>query len=74
MTPKATFILRCPKCDWTFETDRGDRFHPHCSTKKPEESDVVEDITTKVYDCRNTKCLNPITVYYYRATSSFERC
>jgi hypothetical protein len=63
MTPKATIILRCPKCDWSFEAERGDKLHPLCITEKPLESDVTEDAITRVYDCRNPNCMNPITVY-----------
>ena len=71
MGPKAIVILRCPICTWTFEADKGDKLHPHCSTNKPKESDVTEDMIIRVYDCRNPKCLNPITVYYYRTKPVF---
>ena len=43
MSPKGTIILRCPNCSWTFEVEKGDKLHPHCSTKNLD-SDVTEDI------------------------------
>ena len=69
---KETVVLRCPKCDWTFEAMRGDRLHPHCSTKKPKPQDVIEDIAEMKYKCRNPNCHNSITVYYYRGKPSFK--
>lgn len=72
MNPKTTIILRCPNCKHTFEVDKGDKLHPYCSTDKPEESDVTEDIIPKVYDCRNPDCREPITVYYYKPKVSFD--
>ena len=71
MTPKATVLKKCPSCGWTFEVEKGDKLHPHCSTKKPKDTDITEDVVTKLYDCRNPKCLKPITVYYYRAKPFF---
>ena len=71
MVPRATIIQRCPKCNWTFEAKKGDKLHPHCSTKKPKQSDVEEDIVEETYDCRNPECMNPVIVYYYRAKPSF---
>ena len=72
MAPKATVIKRCPFCEWTFEAEKGDKLHPICSTEKPQESDVTEDVIERVYDCRNPRCVKPITVCYYSGKPSFE--
>jgi hypothetical protein len=68
-----TIILKkCPFCNWTLLAERGDRMHPHCSTEKPKETVVERDVITKLYSCRNPKCLKPITVYYYNAKQAFK--
>lgn len=68
MAPKAIIILKkCPFCNWTFLAEKGDRLHPYSSTEKPKETCVKGDVIMKLYDCRNPKCLKPITVYYYKA-------
>ena len=72
MNPEDTIIIRCPKCKWTNEAEKGDKLYPHYSTKKPRESEVHEDIITKVVDCRNSKCLEPFDVYYFRAKDIFK--
>ena len=41
MKSKTTFLKLCPKCEWRNEVEKGDKFHPHCSTDKPKESDVT---------------------------------
>ena len=68
MPPKAAIILKtCPFCGWTFLVEKGDRIHPYCSTEKPKEATVEEDVICKLFNCRNPKCLEPIMVYYYKA-------
>ena len=41
MKSKTTFLKLCPKCEWRNEVEKGYKFHPHCSTDKPKESDVT---------------------------------
>jgi hypothetical protein len=73
MTPKVTIVLKkCPYCNWIFLAEKGDRLHQYSSTEKPEKSDVKGHIITKLYDCRNPKCLKQIAVYYYKTKSAFK--
>ena len=73
MAPKVTIILKkCPYCNWNFLAEKGDRLHPHSSTEKARKSDVKGNVITKLYDCRNPKCLKLITVYYFRTKSAFK--
>ena len=67
-------ILRCPYCKHRFEAEGGDNLHPHCSTKKPKETEVIDgSIKTQKYDCLNPDCLKPITVYWYDPKRSFSK-
>jgi hypothetical protein len=73
MAPKVTIVLKkCPCCNCIFLAEKGDRLHPYCSTEKPEKSDVKGNVITKLYDCRNPKCLKQITVYHYNTKSAFK--
>lgn len=71
MNPKDTNIVKCPKCKWANEVMKGDKLHPHVSTKKPKESDVYEDIVSMSNICRNPNCKNKFPVYYYRGKLAF---
>ncbi len=62
----------CPKCNWRNEVEKGDKLHQHCSTDKPKESDVTEDVIKKIKYCRNPKCAYPIRLYYYRTKPAFK--
>ena len=70
MTPKRN-ILYCPVCKWRFEATSPDDFHKKGSVNRPKEDEVVEDIRETVEDCRNPKCLKPITVYWYEPKRYF---
>ncbi|MBK5133460.1 hypothetical protein JJE00_03420 [Candidatus Bathyarchaeota archaeon] len=74
MKSKTTFLKLCPKCEWRNEVEKGDKFHPHCSTDKPKDSDVTEDVINRIKHCRNPKYAYPIRLYYYKAKPAFERC
>ena len=64
MKSKTTFLKLCPKCEWRNEVEKGYKFHPHCSTDKPKDSDVTEDVINRIKYCRNPKCAYSIRLYY----------
>lgn len=70
--PPKKIILHCPYCGWRFETSRPDDFHKYGSVSRPKESEVIEDIEETVQDCRNPKCLKPITVYWFEPKPFFK--
>jgi hypothetical protein len=66
-------VLRCPFCETRFETFSVDNFHVEGRVEKPSKDDYVGDIIEKIEDCRNPKCLRPITVYWYEPKRDFRK-
>lgn len=63
--------VRCPSCAYLNEVEQPNTLHPRNSFDKPEEADVDGDVIEKIYDCRNEKCRNPFTVYWFMPKRKF---
>ena len=65
-------VLECPRCHWIFEAERPDGLHPTSSFEKPQKSSVKSDVIDKNHVCRNPKCKNAFTIYWFE-TDFFNR-
>lgn len=65
-------VLECPKCHWMFEAERPDGLRLTSSFEKPEKGSVEGDVIEQNYVCRNPKCKNAFTVYWF-GTDFFKR-
>lgn len=67
-------VIKCPKCGFHNQVEGGDDLHPSCSAIKPDKTRVRDgDIQEgKIIDCKNKKCLEPITPYWYFPKGYFE--
>jgi hypothetical protein len=71
---KKNILIRCPNpnCNYLNEVSPPDKLHPHYSLEKPKDSDVDGDVKDVVIDCRNEKCRQSITIYWYMPKRVFK--
>jgi len=57
--------LECPRCHWIFVVQQPDSAHFAWSFQKPLQDNIEGDLIKRDFVCRNPRCNEPITVYWY---------
>ena len=65
--------LECPECYWMFETAKPNSFHPVASLNKPKENSFDGSVIEELYDCRNPKCRETFSIYWFEPKRFFDR-
>ena len=65
--------LECPKCYWMFDAARPNSAYPVASLSKPIENNVVGSVIEELHDCRNPKCKETFSIYWFEPIRFFNR-
>ena len=65
--------LECPQCYWMFDAARPNGFHPVASLSKPMENSVDGSVINELHDCRNPKCREALSIYWFEPKRFFDR-
>ena len=59
------FKLECPECRWIYNAVRPNGSHPVASLIKPEDDSFDGTVIEELHDCRNPKCRQAFSVYWF---------
>lgn len=65
--------LECPNCHWIFKAKGPDRRHSVASLEEPQKSKVAGDVLEENHVCRNPKCKEAFTVYWFEPVHFLRR-
>jgi hypothetical protein len=65
--------LECPECYWMFEASRPNGFHPVASLSKPKMENIDGSVIEELHDCRNPKCRESFSIYWFEPKRFFDR-
>lgn len=64
--------LECPKCHWIFEEMPPDSEHLVGSIDKPQKN-ILGKVEEQNHVCRNQRCKQSMTIYWYMPLDHFAR-
>jgi len=65
--------LECPECYLMFDAEKPNSFHPVASLTKPKENSFDGTVVEELHDCRNPKCRETFSIYWFEPKRFFDR-
>jgi hypothetical protein len=65
--------LERPQCCWMFNDERPNSSHPVASLRKLKENSFEGSVIEELHDCRNPKCRQAFSIYWFEPKRFFDR-